>query len=118
VAGTSLAIGSHQVTLTVSDGSCSDSETILVEVITAGQATELCVALVENSAWDRPEKRSLVQVLKQAAKKFDRGQTGEGARALETFIKKVNNPAFSRKVPPEDAAAYVACAQDILDALE
>ena len=112
-----LHLGQHNIVLTVSDGECDDSDTVLIEVITAGQATEICIDLVEASGTDRKQKRSLVKALKKAAGQFNKGKFDKGVKDLNSFIKKVNKEADKGKVSEADRAAFKACAQKVIDAV-
>jgi hypothetical protein len=114
-----LHLGQHNIVLSVSDGQtdCDDSDTVLIEVITAGQATELCIELVEGSGTERKQKRSLVKALKKAAGEFDKGKFDKGVDALESFIKKVDKEAEKGKVSAADQAAFNECAQKVIDAV-
>jgi soluble cytochrome b562 len=112
-----LHLGQHNIVLSVSDGDCDGSDTVLVEVVTAAQAVDLCIGLVEDSATDRKQKRSLVKALKKAAKEFDKGKFDKGVKELESFIKKVDKEAEKGKVSAADQAAFDACAQKVIDAV-
>jgi hypothetical protein len=114
-----LHLGQHNIVLSVSDGQtdCDDSDTVLIEVITAGQATELCIELVEGSGTERKQKRSLVKALKKAAGEFDKGKFDKGVDDLESFIKKVDKEAEKGKISAADQAAFDECAQKVIDAV-
>jgi hypothetical protein len=110
-----LDAGCHTVELRVSDGTETTSCRIEVCVIGAGDAVEQCIALVENTPVERKNKRPLIASLKAAQASFDRGNPVSGRNQLEAFINKVQ--AQVGKANPAEAAAFIACAQAIIDAI-
>ena len=98
------------------DASCSGTDSILVEVITASKSRRNCMDLVNSSTISDKEKRPLIQALKHAASEFDKGKFKQGIEKLEGFIKKVESRPDD-KIPPATKAQFVACAQFIIDAL-
>jgi CHRD domain-containing protein len=109
--------GCHSVVLTVSDGKggVSHCETNVC-VITAGEAVEQCIILVDRTDIGRRNKRPLIATLKAAVASFDRGDFGPGINQLHAFQNKVR--AQIAPSDPAAAAAFIACAQAILDALD
>ena len=116
VAERQLFLGVHAIKLEVADASCSGTDSILVEVITASKSVEYCMDLVNSSTISDKEKRPLIEALKHAASEFDKGKFKQGIEKLEGFIKKVESRPDD-KIPPATKAQFVACAQFIIDAL-
>lgn len=114
-ASATLEVGEHSVTLLVDDGQDSDTDTIQVRVLTAGEAVEELILLVNEGSFERKNKRPFIASLKAAAASFDRGNTTSGANQLAAFQNKVR--AQLGKTDPVAAAALIQAAQAILDAL-
>jgi hypothetical protein len=111
-----LSRGCHTITLTVSDGQASSSCESRICVITACEAVEQCITLVNNTPIARKNKRPLIASLKAACASFDRGNFTSGMNQLEAFQHKVN--AQVGRSDPAAAAAFNACAQRIIDAID
>ncbi|HXT41840.1 MAG TPA: Ig-like domain-containing protein [Candidatus Angelobacter sp.] len=112
----SLALGTHAITLVVSDGSLSDSAAIAIRVITATEATHQVMDDVGNANISHGKKTSLLAVLREAARLFDRGRMDAGVKRLREFQKNVQVNE-GKKVDPATVAALVGEAQNIIDAL-
>jgi len=100
----------------VDDGRCARTASLTVEVLTAGEAIELLIEKVDNADLGRRNKRPLIATLKAAIASFDRGSCASGVNQLEAFQNKVR-----AQVGHEDSALaddIIACAQQILDAIE
>jgi len=117
VAERQLFLGVHKIVLDVADASCKGTDEILVEVITASDAVDYCMELVNNSTIAAKDKRPLLEALKQAGKEFDNGKFEQGIKKLEGFIKKVQDKPDS-KIPPDTKEQFIACAQFIIDSLQ
>lgn len=116
VATQCLEIGVHTITLAVSDdagGTGTATET--VEVITAGEAVDLLVALVNDSTIERKNKRPFIASLKAAGASFDRGNNTSAINQLHAFQNKVR--AQVGKTNPVEAAKWIRLAQSIIDAV-
>jgi hypothetical protein len=111
-----LPVGCHEVVLQVSDGQNTSSCSINVCVVTAGDAVEQCIALVDDADLGRKNKRPLIASLKAAQASFDRGDLGAGTNQLGAFLNKVR--AQVAKDHPAEAEAFSDCAQDIIDAID
>ncbi len=110
-----LPIGSHEVCLTVSDGRCSDTKCVTVEVISPCQAIGTLVIGIESSTLPRNRQQPLTAVLKTACSAFERGGLTQGINHLERFQSKVHS-----QVEPVDAALaqqLIDCAQSIINSL-
>jgi hypothetical protein len=109
-----LEIGEHSVTLLVDDGQASDTDTIQVQVITAGEAVEDLISMVNESSLSQKDKRPLIASLKAALASFDRGNSTSGANQLHAFQNKVR--AQVSRLDDELAMALIRQAQEIIDA--
>jgi hypothetical protein len=116
VASRTLAIGLHTIELDVSDGACSATASAIVEVIKASEAVNACVELVNNSSIGSSDKRTLLQILKNAGSDFDKGRFDDGIDDLEAFITKVGRTSDT-SVAPATKAVFIACAEEIINAL-
>ncbi|HXI51461.1 MAG TPA: CHRD domain-containing protein, partial [Candidatus Saccharimonadales bacterium] len=112
-----LVLGCHTVSLTVSDGKggVSNCQTNVC-VISAGEAVEQCISLVESTDVARKNKRPLIATLKAAAASFERGNFGAGLNQLHAFQNKVR--AQIAPSNPAAADAFIACSQAIIDAVD
>jgi len=109
--------GCHSITLTVSDGRGGVSHCDKnVCVITAGEAVEQCILLVEQTEVARKNKRPLIASLKAAVASFDRDDFQPAMNQLHAFQNKVR--AQIARANPEAAAAFITCTQAVLDALQ
>jgi hypothetical protein len=108
-----LGIGAHEVCLTVSDGMCSDTKCVTVEVISPCQAVGTLILTVETSSLPRGRQRPLIVSLKAACASFDDGELTAGIRQLAAFQNKVR-----AQVTPLDATLaqqLIDCTQAIID---
>lgn len=109
-------LGCHTATLTVSDGRATCSSVVEFCVITAGEAVEQCVALVNGANLGTKNKRPLIASLKAAGASFDRGSQESAVNQLKAFQNKVRAQVAPRW--PAEAAAFIRCTQNILDAVD
>jgi hypothetical protein len=110
-----LDLGCHQAVLALSDGREISSCTLDVCVITACEAVEQCIALLDGAASSRQNKGPLVATLKAACASFDRDNFTSGLNQLAAFQNKVH--AQLGRTDPASTQAIVDCAQRILDAV-
>ena len=95
-----LPIGSHEVCLTVSDGRCSDTKCVTVEVITPCQAVGTLVLGIESSTLPRNRQQPLTAALKTACSAFERGGRGPGHKPFgKVSQNKVSSPSPSQWTP-------------------
>jgi uncharacterized repeat protein (TIGR03803 family) len=109
-----LSVGSHAILLVVSDGFDTATNRIVVEVVTAGQAVERLIAIVNASSLSQQDMQPLVAALGNASEAFDRGNPRAGVNQLEAFQSKVRV-----QVSPNDpplAEELIQAAQKIIDA--
>jgi len=109
-------LGCHTATLTVSDGRATCSSVVQFCVITAGEAVEQCIALVNGASLDQKNKRPLIASLKAAGASFDRGSEASAVNQLKAFQNKVR-AQIARRWPAE-AATFIRCTQNILEAVD
>jgi hypothetical protein len=109
-------LGCHTATLTVSDGRATCSSVVQFCVITAGEAVEQCITLVNDANLDQKNKRPLIASLKAAGASFDRGSQGAAENQLKAFQNKVRAQVAPHW--PVEAAAFIRCTQRILDAVD
>jgi hypothetical protein len=110
-----LAIGCHQLTLTVSDGQASCSTSVQVCVITADDAVNQCVQLVNDTPLQSKNKRPLLATLKAAMAAFADGRLEPAMNQLDAFQNKVR--AQLGTSDPAAAQAFIDCAARINDAV-
>ena len=112
VAAVTLPLGTNVLTLSVSDGFATNSQTFTVEVITPEQAAARLVALCQSGA-ARPQP--LIATLSAALAAIDRSNPTAAINQLQAFQNKVR-----AQVAPLDAAladTFIQAAQNIIDAL-
>ena len=111
-----MALGTHQITLVVDDGHQGTSTCVeTVTVITGCEAVEELVMLLEQQSIERKNKRPFIATLKASCASFDRGNCTSGVNQLHAFQNKVR--AQIAKENPAEAAAFIASAQRIIDAV-
>lgn len=110
-----LGLGCHNIELAVSDGQATTRCAIQVCVITAGDALEQCIELVDNIDLGRKNKRPLIATLKAAQAAFDRGNSEAALNQLNAFQNKVR--AQIGRDDPAAAAALLDCSNGIVEAI-
>jgi len=110
-----LDAGCHSITLTVGDGHVVVTATTNLCVISAATAIDQCIALVDGSNVTRKNLRPLIASLKAAGASCDRGDFVPALNQLNAFQNKV--AAQIARDNPDAAAAFIRCAQQILDAV-
>ncbi len=110
-----LEVGTHTITLAVSDGLETGTNTLVVEVITPAQSVGILISMVNEAHLLRKNQRPLVAALKASAAAFDDGRFQAGKHRLEAFQDKVR----ARIVPLDQALAdsLINAAQVIIDAV-
>jgi hypothetical protein len=114
VANATLPVGEHTITLTVSDGLASDSDTITLRVVTPGEAVELLVMTVDQVDLGRKNKRPLIATLKAAVAAFDRGNFNAAVNQLQAFQNKIRAQVADEAL----AASLIEAAQAIIDGVQ
>ncbi|MBI3852449.1 MAG: cadherin-like domain-containing protein [Verrucomicrobia bacterium] len=110
-----LDVGTHVITLAVSDGTDIGVDTVTVEVITPAQAVGILISMVDDGTLPRKNQRPLVTTLKAAAASFEDGRLQPGINQLAVFQNKVR-----AQVAPLDqtlADSLINAAQVIIDTL-
>jgi len=116
VATNCFEVGCHTVTFISTDpqeAGCAVNVNFCV--VTPSEAVEECIALVDSANVARKNLRPLVASLKAAGASFDRGSFTSGLNQLKAFENKVR--AQIAKSNPAEAAAFIACAQRIANAI-
>jgi hypothetical protein len=116
VADALLEVGEHSIALIVGDGQASDTDTIQLQVITAGEAVEELISTLNQTGISLQIKRPLIATMKAAVAALDRGQSTSGANQLVAFQNKVR--AQVGRVDADLARSLIEAAQEIIDALQ
>jgi len=110
-----LALGCYTLTFTASDCVESCTNSLGVCVLTACDAVEQCIALLESFGLPRQSRRPLIVSLKAACASFERDNLISGLNQLEAFQNKVR--AQLDRSNPVAAQAVAQCTQQIIDAI-
>lgn len=110
---TVLPVGSHPITLVVSDRLAARTNSILVSVLTTSQAVQRLTRLVNESEIQRP--RPLKATLDAALALLTRGRTVAACLELRVFQLQVLGNVALRD--PALARQFIRAAQEIIDAL-
>jgi len=110
-----LTVGTHTLTLEVSDATDVGTATAEVEVVSLQQSVGLVILLLQDSGLDRTTVRPLTASLKAAAAAFDDFRLRAGSNQLDAFQNQVR--ARIEPTNPELAAQLIAAAQVILDVM-
>ena len=112
VADVTLPVGTNSITLTVSDGPLSGSQTITVAVLTLSQAVDQLVATVDQNA---AGQQSLIASLRAALASINRSNPTPAINQLQAFQNKVN--AQLGPIDPVLAQELINEAQSIINAI-
>lgn len=110
-----LAVGTHELTLLVSDGADIGLDTQTVEVLTPGASVGVLIARVDQAVVPRNSRQALNASARNAAAAFDRGSVRAGINELQAFENKVRI-----QVAPFDselARALINDAEEIIRSL-
>lgn len=110
-----LDLGEHEVTLQVSDGQATGSESMTVVVTDASEAVDSILASVTSSGLPHNELNPIKKALELAAQAFDRGRIAKGIHELKLFQEKVARRLS--KSHPALAESWIEAAQVLIDAL-
>ncbi|HYT59117.1 MAG TPA: Ig-like domain-containing protein [Haliangiales bacterium] len=108
-----LAVGTHTLTLAVSDGKASDSATVTVRVITLAESIFEILAAVEATDIPSTQKTGLLASLQAAANSCARGNLISGVNQLQAFENKVSAQA-GKKIDDATANDLIADAQNVI----
>ena len=111
-----LTPGCHTITMVASDGQARCSQFLDVCVITASEACEQLITLIENTQLERKNKRPLIVSLKAAKAAFERDGTGVGGQMLQVFQQKCR--AQIARQNPAEAALLIQAAEQVIRAVE
>ena len=109
-------VGTHTVTLIVSDGKTTCQQDLSITVIEPSEAVEQLIALVESTHVERKNKRPMIVSLKAAKAAFDRDGWKVGAQMLRVFEYKVIAQIYSRN--PAEALMFIDAAENIINAVK
>ena len=109
-------VGEVKVWLVVSDGQCTSQKTVMIDVITAGEAVDYLIGKVDAANIVRKNKRPFIATLKAAMASFDRESFVSGLNQLEAFINKTRAQVAPSN--PADAAEWTAIARGIIASFE
>ena len=107
-----LPVGTNSISLVVSDGTISATNTVTIEVITTAQAVERLVSIVDAEI---SRSRPLIASLNAAISSIDRSNPTAALNQLRAFQNKV-----MAQVTPLDvalAAEFIRLAQEVIDVL-
>jgi len=110
-----FAPGRHAITLTVSDGSATGTNSVVLEVLSPASAVGALRTLVEAADLGGKNANPLLASLRAAATSFDRGNSNAGINQLQAFQNQVR--AQIAPLDPTLAATFIEVAQEIIDAL-
>ncbi len=110
-----LPVGTHSITLEVSDGHDTDTDALILLVRTPVEAIQEIIDLINRSALDKKDAKALIKELEQAQKDFGRDKFKDGIKELESFQKKVRDKIG--KDQPALAALLIGLAQEIIDVI-
>jgi hypothetical protein len=109
-----LDVGVYRIRLVVDDGTCSRSADVDVEIITASEAIDVLIDMVNDSDIGK-NKRPFIASLKAAGASFDRGNCHSASGQLGAFINKVR---AQLRAYPVLAADLIRVANAILAAVD
>ena len=109
-------LGCHTIIMMASDGRTGCDQFLNLCVITPAQAVQQCLDLVEQTQLLRKNKRPLIATLQAAQAAFDRDGWEVGAQLLKVFQQKVRTQVTRSN--PNEAAVFIECAENILQAIE
>ena len=115
VASNHLDVGTHIITLIVSDGTDSTTCTKTVTVIDLCEAVDELVMLTEQSTITRKNKKPLFEALKNACKDYEKNKCKDGKKKLESYQDKVRQHLRKGEVDAATANRLISAAQAILD---
>ncbi|MEO5802729.1 MAG: hypothetical protein ABIR24_04305, partial [Verrucomicrobiota bacterium] len=104
IASITFDVGTHIITLNVSDSSDTGFDNLTLEVITPAQAIAELISFLNESNLVDKRQRALFASLNASAASFSRGQFGAGIKQLETFQTQVRvlieptNPALAEQL--------------------
>ncbi len=110
-----LTVGTHDVSLRVSDGILSDTDARSIIVITTSEAVRRLIQQVRDSGLSESRKRALVSVIQAALAQLERGHTRAGL-VLLSVVERFVQVAIVR-IDPETAQSLLFTIRPIIDAV-
>lgn len=111
-----LEIGSHTITLHVSDGNLTGHDTVTIEVISPETAIESLADQLQQITMPTGQATALHTMLRSAMKTFDQGRPSQTIQHLLVFRKQLSSVPGHR-LDPDTAQHLDLQAQAIIDAL-
>ncbi len=108
-----LPVGTHPISLVVSDGLAADTNRVSVAVLTAADAIQRLIDIINQS--DLPHPRPLIASLEAAQAAVNRGNSTAAINELQAFQSKVRVQVAPRN--PVLADTLIRGAQQVIDAL-
>jgi hypothetical protein len=108
-----LPVGTHTITLVVSDGTASASATVTVRVVTLAGTIEEIVAAIQTTDIPSALKTEMNAILRAAAGSCARGNLVSGANQLQAFENKVAAQA-GKKIDETTANSLIADAENVI----
>jgi len=110
-----MSVGPHLLTLEVSDGQKTGSDTASFDVLRPAESVGIVLMLLDDSGLQRSRRRGLEATLKAAAASFERGDGIPAVNQLQAFQNKV----LAQVLPtdPVLAAQLIEAAQTLIEAV-
>src|SRR5205085_2410676 len=116
VAVATLAVGSHNIALQVSDGLAATTDLITIDILSGAHTVQELSDMLISSALARKSLPPLLATVKAAGDAVERGSTGAAINQLRAFQNKVR-----AQIAPSDpafAADLIELAQRIIDSID
>jgi hypothetical protein len=107
-------VGSHIVTLVVTDGDQQGAATVVFDVVTVPETIAMVSDLLSTLPLERRHQRPLTATLKAALQAFDRGDHEAAFQQLEIFVHKLENQVA--RTNPETAETLLRAVGALLAA--
>jgi len=111
-----LPVGTHVITLNVSDGAATGTAAVTLEVVSPAQAVAVLIELVNSSDLGQRNPMALLATLRAAAAAFESCEPTPGTKQLQAFQNKVR--AQIAPFDPALAAQLIQGAQEIISFAE
>ena len=105
-------VGTHVLTLSVSDGTLSGTDTKVVEVVDRSQSIALIIEMIDQSNLRPQTRRPLLASLVNAGASYERGNAIAGANQLKAFKNKVRAQVHGNEL----SQCLIDAADAIIDA--
>lgn len=112
-----VALGEHEITLSVDDGQCLGTVTVRFEVVTGCDLIERLIDDINNSALPRNKKRPLLDSLKKICTQFERDKKNRFKNAIKKLADFQKKLRGELRHYPAARAQFTTEAQAIIDAI-